>query len=142
MAKRKVTVDDQLSFKRIADAQISPDGSKIVFQMGDTYIENTSNAKSNLWMVPTESGEPRRITSSSRSDIKPRWSPNSGHLAFLSDRIQDGQYQIYILPWNGGEAIQLTDTEGAFPTQESPFLIAHLLKCGVPAGSPGEPAVS
>ena len=58
MAKRRVTVDDQLSFKRVADAQISPDGSMVVFQMGDSYITDTKNQKSNLWMVPTDGGIP------------------------------------------------------------------------------------
>ncbi len=117
MAKRKVTVDDQLGFKRVADAQISPDGAMVVFQVGDTYIKDTVNQRSNLWMVPTGGGEARRVTSGSRSDVKPRWSPDGGQLAFLSDRAQDGQYQVYLLPADGGEAVQLTDMEGPVPTQ-------------------------
>ena len=117
MAKRRVTVDEQLSFKRVADAQISPDGSKIIFQMGESFIEETQNQRSNLWMVPSGGGEPRRVTSSTLSDVKPRWSPDGRYLAFLSDRAHDGQYQVYLLPADGGEAVQLTDTEGPFPTQ-------------------------
>ena len=39
------------------------------------------------------------------------------YLAFLSDRAEDGQMQIYLLSASGGEAIQLTDSEGEMMLQ-------------------------
>lgn len=60
-----------------------------------------------LWSIPLDGGEPRRITRGFR-DSAPKFSPDGTVLAFIrSAPKQPGQ--LYAMPSEGGEAIQLTD---------------------------------
>jgi dipeptidyl aminopeptidase/acylaminoacyl peptidase len=47
-------------------------------------------------------------------DRQPRWSPDGESLAFLSNRRDEKQFQIYVIPFGGGEARQITDLKGTF----------------------------
>ena len=117
MASRKtLTPEDVVDLKQVGDAQMAPDGKLVAFVVGDQYITDTKLPRSNVWIVPTDGGELRQLTRGPRGDTTPRWSPDGETLAFLSDRAEDGQRQIYLLPTKGGEAIQLTRVEGAIPT--------------------------
>jgi dipeptidyl aminopeptidase/acylaminoacyl peptidase len=109
--KRTITEMDLFKFVWIADPQISPDGSRVVFvrvwvnQKADRY-------DSALWIVPTNGGAPRQLTAGPR-DASPRWSPDGKTLAFLRSGEKDGRpqpAQIYLLSFDGGEAQQLTDS--------------------------------
>ena len=64
----------------------------------------------------TAGGEPRPLTSGPRTDSLPRWSPAGRRLAFLSDRLVEGQRQVFVIARDGGEAIPLTNIAGAIPT--------------------------
>jgi dipeptidyl aminopeptidase/acylaminoacyl peptidase len=62
-------------------------------------------------MVSAKGGEPVRFTYNEKSDRSPEWSPDGKHVAFLSQRGESGQTQIYLIPVAGGEAMQLTRSE-------------------------------
>lgn len=113
---RPLTPDDVLSFRHVSDAQISPDGELVAFVISDQYIADSKLPKANVSVISRDGGELRQFTTGARSDTTPRWSPDGETLAFLSDRAEDGQRQIYLLPKTGGEAIQITEIEGAIPT--------------------------
>ncbi len=90
---------------RVADPQISPDGSQVAFVVTDPLkAENRTN--SDIWLVSTRGGEPRQLTNSPRHDRHPRWSPDGQWIAFESNR--DGDFQIWMMPAAGGEARKLT----------------------------------
>jgi dipeptidyl aminopeptidase/acylaminoacyl peptidase len=110
------TPEDVLSFRNVEDAQISPNGSRVAFVVGDSFKSDSKWAKSTIWIVPTGGGEARRLTSGPRTDSLPRWSPDGSQLAFLSDRLKDGQRQVFVLGLDGGEAVPLTDISGSIPT--------------------------
>ena len=114
--KRVLAPEDVLSFKQVADAQVSPDGDVVAFVVGDSFISDAKLQKSNLWTVPAGGGDARQLTGGPRADTTPRWSPDGQTLAFLSDRAEDGQRQVYLLPTGGGEAVQVTHIEGSVPT--------------------------
>jgi dipeptidyl aminopeptidase/acylaminoacyl peptidase len=103
-ARRAITVDDLLAMERVSDPQISPDGRWVAYVVAKADREANRMA-SNLWIVPAAGGEARQLTRGG-SDSRPRWSPDSTRLAFLSGR--DGITQVYILPLAGGEARPLT----------------------------------
>ena len=105
-----------MSFKTVSDAQISPDGVRIAFVVGDSFKSDCKFAKSGIWMVETSGTDPYPFTRSPRTDILPRWSPDGKLLAFLSDRRKDGQHQVCLITAGGGEAQVLTDLKGVIPT--------------------------
>lgn len=115
-AQQKVlTPEVILTIRTVVDAQLSPDGKNIVFQLSRprTEQEKPGAALSELWMLSTPGGEPRRFTFNDRSDRSPAWSPDGKWVAFLSQRGESNVTQIYIIPADGGEAVQLTKAENS-----------------------------
>ena len=95
--------------KGVSDPQLSPDGRWIAYVVSVTdFDENRRN--SDIWMVPTDGGEPRRMTTSEKGDSSPRWSPDGQRIAFISSR--SGSAQIHLIPFSGGEAVKMTDFPG------------------------------
>src|SRR5438046_1793677 len=109
---RPITPEKMADFARLADVQISPDGALVAFVAGEQFKTDSKWAKSQIWVVPTTSGEARPFTGGPRTDNTPRWSPDGRALAFLSDRLEHGRQQIYLLDRAGGEARRLTDLQG------------------------------
>ncbi len=115
----KLTAQAALDFTNLADAQISPDGDLVAFVVADSFVVDTKFPKSNIWVVPTSGGESRQLTRSQGADSTPRWSPDGKMLAFLSDRLEDGQRQVYAISRDGGEAERLTNLSGSIPSPRS-----------------------
>lgn len=104
--RRPITFDDQVALKRLADAQISPDGRTVAYVV--TVVDKTANrGKRSIWTVPTAGGAPTELITSPRNDDSPRWSPDGRQLAFLSTR--DGAPQIFVAAANGGNPRRVTD---------------------------------
>lgn len=112
----RLTPEDVLSFRNVEDAQISPDGSRVAFVVGDSFKTDSKWPRSSIWIVDVSGGDPRQLTAGPRTDSLPRWSPDGDRLAFLSDRLQDGQRQVFLMSSDGGEALPLSDIRGAIPT--------------------------
>src|SRR5690348_8905475 len=73
--KHPLTFEDLMAVKRISDPQISPDGRLVAYVETDVDVDANRNI-SNIWIVPTAGGEPRRLTLGSDSSSRPRWSPD------------------------------------------------------------------
>lgn len=66
----------------------SPDGSRIAFSwQGD------------LWLLPIEGGEARRLTAHAATERYPVWSRDGSMLAFASDRY--GNLDVFVMPVDG-----------------------------------------
>ena len=103
--QRALQFTDVLGAKRVSDPQVSPDGKWVAYTV--TVAEREDNrTDSDVWLVPFEGGEPRRLTSSPKQDRHARWSPDSKCLVFESNRA--GDFQIYRIRVDGGEAVKLT----------------------------------
>ncbi|RIK47180.1 MAG: hypothetical protein DCC58_00760 [Chloroflexi bacterium] len=106
MPRRPIEINDLYNVKLVADPNISPDGSRVVFVV--TTVDKAINGyRSALWMLDIASGEPWQFTSGRKQDSSPRWSPDGTHIAFLSDR--NGTRQIWVMPADGGEPWPVTD---------------------------------
>lgn len=103
--KRPMTFDDLFRFQRISDPQISPDGKLVVYVVGVVDLEANS-ISSTLWLALTDKGEPRQLTTTTKKDRHPRWSPDGKHILFESNR--SGDNQLWMIDLAGGEARQLT----------------------------------
>ena len=77
---------------------------------GDGLIAFASNRDGNVdiyVMAPDGSGQ-RRLTTDSGSDRSPTWSPDGKRIAFVSDRVEGGNDEIFVMNADGGDEHQLT----------------------------------
>ncbi len=105
---RKINAEDLLTMRFVSQPQLSPDGTLVAFV--SRWINPKKNRYfSNLWLVPTDGGEPRRFTVGDYGDTSPHWSPDGRRIVFISDRSDSSQ--IWLIPVDGGEAGLLTKLE-------------------------------
>ncbi|MCB8921303.1 MAG: S9 family peptidase [Ardenticatenaceae bacterium] len=116
--KRRITAEDLYRFKLVSDPQISPDGQHVIFCV--QWVEQKTEKKyTNLWLAATDDGRPpRQFTYGKQNDTRPRWSPDGTQIAFLSNRGDEKQAQLHLIPLHGGEARPLTEMSGAFGSYE------------------------
>jgi dipeptidyl aminopeptidase/acylaminoacyl peptidase len=106
-AKRPITIQDQFAFKRVADPQISPDGTQVVYVVTSVNLE-ANKSSSNLWVADVEGkSPPRQLTTTDKKDNHPRWSPDGKKVLFESTR--SGDSQLWVIDVGGGEAKKITD---------------------------------
>jgi tricorn protease len=89
--------------KSITNAELSPDGKRIVF-----------SARGDVFSVPSEEGITRNLTESSDAhDREAVWSPDGKYIAYLSDK--SGEYEIYLETQDGSaEPVQLTSNADTY----------------------------
>lgn len=93
--------------KRLGAPSLSPDGKWVVVPVTSHDVK-ADKALTDLWLVPTEGGEARQLTSHEGSESNPAWSPDGKWIAFEAKRGEDENAQIYLIPLGGGEARRLT----------------------------------
>ncbi|PKO07736.1 MAG: hypothetical protein CVU41_00765 [Chloroflexi bacterium HGW-Chloroflexi-3] len=89
-------------------------GWKICGQFSSTHKRERSKKISNLFLHEVETGKELVFTTGDQNDSSPKWSPDGKTIAFLSNRDNEKQPQIYLIPLNGGEAQKLTNLDGEF----------------------------
>ena len=105
---RKIDAQDLLTMRFVSQPQLSPDGTLAAYV--SRWIDPEKNRYfSNLWLASADGEKPRRFTVGDYGDTSPRWSPDGRHIAFVSERSDSSQ--IWLIPVDGGEAIQLTKLE-------------------------------
>ncbi|MEA2619822.1 MAG: hypothetical protein QOC97_595, partial [Chloroflexota bacterium] len=123
--------DDLYRLRIATEPRLSPDGRLAVVTL-QTVSPGFDGYRDAIWLVPTEGGEaPRQLTLGAKHDRHPRFSPDGGTLAFISDRRslvepeafaamptgaskieprpREDVNQVHLLPLDGGEARRLTD---------------------------------
>jgi dipeptidyl aminopeptidase/acylaminoacyl peptidase len=91
------------------DPRISPDGRAVVF-VEEWNDRSTDAVCSNLWLVSTGGGHPRRLTDGPWRDRSPRWSPDGTRVAWISGR--------------GGVRILALDAQRESAIEGSPLALA------------------
>lgn len=86
------------------DHVLSADGKHIAISHG-----TKEDGQSRIYTLPIDGGTPTLITPLTPSYLH-GWSPDKKYLAYCADR--KGNYDIYIIPAEGGEEIRLTHAEG------------------------------
>jgi dipeptidyl aminopeptidase/acylaminoacyl peptidase len=107
--RRRMTFDDVIALRTVADPQLSPDGKWVAYTVSRADLEqNASDA--DIWLASTLGDFPSRLTTNKKSDTSPRWSPDGKRLAFISAREE--KPQIFLMPVGGGEPERLTEHKG------------------------------
>ena len=97
---------------------ISPDGKEVAFSYkGDIYI------------ISSEGGQARQLTSNKAYDYTPIWSPDGKTIAFASDRY--GNFDVYTVSVEGGAPKRITthsakDTPWTFTPDGKKILFRHI----------------
>lgn len=100
---RPVPIDDLYYTKEIFAAAWSPDGQQIVF------VSDLAG-RSTLWKVNASGGWPIQLTQSEDGQYHPVWSPGGKWIVYQQDHAGDELWNLYAVPSDGGEVINLTNT--------------------------------
>jgi TolB protein len=95
----------------------SPDGKWLAYQ-------SNHGGRNQIWLMPLAGGESHALTAEPESStmhsgvrvMTPTWSPDSKTVLYVSTRT--GNYNIYSIPVDGGEARSLSNAPGSqrFPS--------------------------
>ncbi len=95
-----------LDLARVADPQVSPDGRLVAYSVQSVDVPNNRKI-TQIWVTPVAGGPARQITQSVQDNERPRWSPDSRRIAFISDRA--GSPQVWLMDPDGANARQVTN---------------------------------
>jgi len=103
--KAPFDVQALMSVQRISDPQLSPDGKLVAFTVQKVDLEKNSKP-THVYVVPLGGGQPRQLTKEGGTNERPRWSPDSKQIAFVSDR--GGSSQVWLMGADGSGPKQVT----------------------------------
>jgi dipeptidyl aminopeptidase/acylaminoacyl peptidase len=109
-AQSRYTVEDLLKVRRVADPQLSPDGKRVAFTIGDVDLD-ASRVVTQIYVTSLEGGGMKQLTSGSSSSRSPRWSPDGKRIAYVTGG------QVWVMDSNGDHKDQITkiSTQAAAP---------------------------
>jgi dipeptidyl aminopeptidase/acylaminoacyl peptidase len=112
---RAFTPADWYRMTTVGGAALSPDGRHVAFTV-TTVVESENRRHTEIWLVPTAGGEPRRLTAPGVTSTNPRWSHDGSLLLFTSTR-PGGRGSTWLLRMDGppGEAFQADHPTGSMP---------------------------
>jgi len=103
--KLPFSVQTMLKISRISEPMLSPDGRTVVFTVQTVDLDKNTKPKQ-IYTVAMSGGFPRQITHDGTDNERPRWSPDSRQIYYVSDR--DGSSQIWAMNPDGANAHPIT----------------------------------
>ncbi len=97
---------------------VSPDGNRVAWVQAAVNESGEATGGTAIFVqdIQSSNSKPKRISASADSQIAGEgtiaWSPDSKHLAFLSDIEGGGQSNFYVVNVDGGSARKLTGLKG------------------------------
>jgi dipeptidyl aminopeptidase/acylaminoacyl peptidase len=98
---RTYTIEDLLKVRRVADPQVSPDGTRVAFTIGDVNYD-ANRVVNQIYVVSIDGGNPKQLTNGQSSSSAPRWSPDGKKIAFTTGG------QVWTMDSDGDHKDQVT----------------------------------
>lgn len=109
---------------RIGDPALSPNGRQVAFTVQTPDVDKNAKPQQ-IYLVPADGGTPRQITRDGSQNERPRWSPDSRRIYFISNR--NGSSQIWAMDADGSNARQIshlsTEASGAMVSPDGRRLV-------------------
>lgn len=107
---RRFTVEDLLKVRRVGDPQISPDGNRVAFTIGDVNWD-ANKVVTQIYVMSIEGGSMKQLTNGASSATAPRWSPDGKRIAYINGG------QVWTMENDGDNKDQVTkiSTSAAAP---------------------------
>ena len=86
---------DVFELQYARDPQISPDGNYILYVRTEMDIMKDGRSSS-IWILNADGSNHQKLTSSTRNESNPRWSPDSKKISFISSSDDDNGSEIFI----------------------------------------------
>ena len=103
--KRLFDVETLLRIQRIGEPALSPDGRMVAYSVTTPDLANNARPKQ-IYAVPVSGGVPRQLTREGDDNERPRWSPDSRQIYFISNR--GGSSQIWVMDADGAHPLLIT----------------------------------
>ena len=98
---RTYTIEDLLKVRRVGDPQVSPDGKRVAFTVGDVNFDG-NRVVNQIYTTSFDGGSMKQLTSGDKSSGAPRWSPDGKKLAYTTGG------QIWVMDGDGDNKEQVT----------------------------------
>ena len=103
----RLTPEALWALGRIADVAVSPDGSKIAYQVSYYSVEENAS-HTVIYVMNSDGSNVKLLTGTAVSEHSPAWMDNE-HIAYLS--AKDGVQQIWCMDVNGKHRKMLSSAE-------------------------------
>jgi dipeptidyl aminopeptidase/acylaminoacyl peptidase len=103
-------VQTMLRLSRISEPTLSPDGKTVAFTVQTVNVDQNTKPKQ-IYTVAVNGGFPHQITGDGTDNERPRWSPDSKQIYYVSNRDgvpHDGSSQVWRMDPDGNSARQIT----------------------------------
>ena len=94
-------VEDMLKIRRVGDPQVSPDGKRVVFTIGDVNVD-ANRTVTQIYIMSSAGGDMKQLTNGAASSSSPRWSPDGKKIAYVTGD------QLWVMEPDGDNKEQVT----------------------------------
>ena len=108
--KQPFDVQTMLRLSRVSEPALSPDGKTVAFTVQTVDVDQNTKPKQ-VYTVAVNGGFPKQITHDGTDNERPRWSPDSKQIYYVSNRDglpHDGSAQVWRMNPDGAGARQIT----------------------------------
>lgn len=98
---RRFTIEELLKVRRVLDPQVSPDGKRVAFTIGDVSFD-ANRVVTRIYVQSVGGGTMKQLTSGDTSATSPRWSPDGEKIAYTTGD------QVWVMDADGDDKEQLT----------------------------------